>query len=268
MWQEGRRPRLGREPRAAGRERGNSGVALMEQMPFPADQATGQKVFPAAAAYIDACEAPVTISDWKASLPVLRGRQVTLRALRRTDAPSLFALLTTEEVSRFISPPPTTVERFEQFIAWTHRQQQAGQYVCFAVVPQGMDVAVGIFQVRALDAGFATAEWGFALGSPYWGQGLFADGAAAVLEFAFDVLGVHRLEARSAVENLRGNGALRKTGAVCEGTLRRSFAKDGRAHDQHLWAILADEWRAVARPVSPADAPDPGRQACSAPVVH
>ena len=61
-------------------------------------------------------------SDWRKSLPVLTGSMVTLRPLRLSDAASLLAMLSTEEVSRFISPPPTTVEGFERFIAWTHRE--------------------------------------------------------------------------------------------------------------------------------------------------
>jgi hypothetical protein len=56
-------------------------------------------------------------TDWRESLPMLAGSTVTLRELRASDAPSLFALLTTEEVSRFISPPPSTVDGFEKFIA-------------------------------------------------------------------------------------------------------------------------------------------------------
>jgi len=112
------------------------------------------------------------------------------------------------------------------------------------VVPEGMDTAVGIFQVRALDQDFGTGEWGFALGSPFWGRGHFADGAAQVLAFAFDTIGVRRLEARSSVENRRGNSALRKMGAVHEGTLRQSFLKGGQYHDQNLWTILESDWRA------------------------
>ncbi|MDE3153994.1 MAG: GNAT family N-acetyltransferase, partial [Acidobacteriota bacterium] len=54
----------------------------------------------------------------------------------------------------------------------------------------------------------------------------------------------HRLEARAAVRNGRGNGALRKLGAVQEGVLRRSFLRHGEYLDQVLWTILADEWRA------------------------
>ena len=71
---------------------------------------------------------------------------------------------------------------------------------------------------------------------------MFVDGAQLVVDFAFDVLGAHRLEARAAVTNGRGNGALRKLGAVQEGVLRRSFLRNGEYLDQALWTILADEW--------------------------
>jgi ribosomal-protein-alanine N-acetyltransferase len=158
-------------------------------------------------------------------------------------------MLSSDEVARFISPPPTTVEGFERFILWTHRERAAGRYVCFAVVPNGTDTAVGIFQVRQLDLDFDTAEWGFAIGSAYWGSGVFAAGCELVLRFAFDVVGVHRLEARAAVRNGRGNGALRKIGAVCEGVMRKSFLRNGEYLDQNLWSILIDDWQGSRAPV-------------------
>jgi RimJ/RimL family protein N-acetyltransferase len=186
----------------------------------------------------------VTSSDWRSGLPVLTGDCVTLRELQRADAASLFALLTTEEVARFISPPPSTVEGFEKFIDWAQRQRGAGNYACFAVTLKGFDTAIGIFQIRGNEtAGFETAEWGFAIGSAFWGTGVFQDGAEMVLEFAFDTLQVRRLEARAAVQNGRGNGALLKLGAVQEAVLRRSFVKNGRTYDQVLFAILKRDWR-------------------------
>ena len=194
-------------------------------------------------AVIDAARATTTETNWRQALPVLTGSMVTLRELRLSDAPSLLAMLATEEVARFISPPPTTVEGFERFIAWTHRERAAGNYVCFGVVPHGMDTAIGIFQVRQLEPGFGTAEWGFAIGSAFWGTGVFMDGAKMVIDFAFDVVGTHRLEARAAVANGRGNGALRKVGALQEGILRKSFLRNGEYLDQTLWTILDEDWR-------------------------
>jgi RimJ/RimL family protein N-acetyltransferase len=184
--------------------------------------------------------------SWRNGLPTLVGTVVTLRELRPSDAPSLFALLANEQVTRFISPPPTTIDGFERFIAWTHRQREAGQYVCFAIVPNGADRAIGVIQIRALDPAFDTAEWGFAMASEFWGTGVFMDAAERVLGFAFDTLGVHRLEARAAIRNGRGNGALRKLGAVQESVLRRSLLKNGEYVDQTLWSILAEDWREAA----------------------
>ena len=185
----------------------------------------------------------IKTTDWRESLPVLQAGAVTLRELRLSDAATLLSMLTTEEVSRFISPPPTSVDGFERFIAWTHRERAAGRYVCFGIVPDGFNQAVGIIQVRTLGNGFDIAEWGFAIGSGFWGTGVFQAAARQVLGFAFSEVGVQRLEARSAVANGRGNGALQKLGATREGVLRKSFLREGIYHDQVIWSICRDEWR-------------------------
>ena len=205
----------------------------MEKMPYREDRQD---------AVVPSSTSTIVSSEWRDGLPLLGGATVILRELRASDAPSLFALLTTDEVSRFISPPPSTVDGFEKFIAWTLRQRSAGAYACFAVTIDATDTAIGIFQLRQLEPGFGTAEWGFALGSAYWGSGVFEEGAELLLRFAFTTVGVHRLEARAAVRNGRGNGALRKIGAVQEGLLRKSFLKDGEYLDQALWTLLDEDW--------------------------
>lgn len=207
-------------------------------MPFPADDDAAVITLPAAAPLHDG-------RNWRAGLPVLTGQLVTLRELEMCDAPSLFASLTTEAVARFISPPPATVEGFEKFIAWTHRQRVEGLYICFAIVPRGSDAAVGLFRVHTLATDFRTAEWGFALASEHWGSGMFPEAAQLTLKFAFDVVGVRRLEARAALANGRGNGALQKIGAKQEAVLRAAFMRHGELFDQALWTILESEWRTM-----------------------
>ena len=209
----------------------------MEKMPFQPELTRAETM-------VTTTTTPhVTSTDWRQGLPLLTGEHIRLRELRLEDAPSLLAMVSTEEVARFISPPPTTLEGFERFIMWAIRERGAGNYACFAVVPDGMTTAIGLFQLRSLEPGFSTAEWGFAMGSAFWGTGIFMEAARMVLDFAFDVAGVHRLEARAAVANGRGNGALRKLGAVQEGVLRRSFFRGGEYHDQLMWSVLAEDWR-------------------------
>ena len=106
----------------------------MEKMPYqPERERAATIVTPSTA----------TSSNWRASLPVLAGDRFVLRELRIEDAPTLLAMLTTEEVSRFISPPPTTVEGFERFIAWTQHERAHGNYICYGVVPAGICLSKG-----------------------------------------------------------------------------------------------------------------------------
>jgi ribosomal-protein-alanine N-acetyltransferase len=201
---------------------------------------TGRSVM-TVTSHVEPAIAPST--DWKRQLPVIVGPNETLRELELSDAPALVSMISTEEVQRFVSPPPTTVEGFERLIAWAKNERQLGKGAIFGMVPEGMSSVVGLFQLRSLEPGFRTAEWGFMMSSAFWGTGLFTESARLVLDFTFTTLGVHRLEARAAVANGRGNGALRKLGAVQEGILRRAFLKNGRHLDQVLWSILEEDWR-------------------------
>ena len=185
-------------------------------------------------------DAPET--NWRTAVPVLECDGLTLREVAQDDASPILDMLATKDVSRFMSPLPPTLASFGRFVAWVHKQRAAGQCIAFVVLPPGFTRPIGMFQIRSLEPRFQTAEWGFALGSPFWGTGLFAAGARLVLDFAFTTVGVRRLEARACAENRRGNGALRKLGATPEGVLRRSFVWEGDYHDQVLWSILDSDW--------------------------
>ena len=48
------------------------------------------------------------------------------------------------------------------------------------------------------------------------------------------------------MENGRGNGALRKIGAIEQAVLRRSLLRSGEYHDQTLWTMLREDWTNAA----------------------
>ena len=118
--------------------------------------------------------------------------------------------------------------------------------MCFAVVPNGLQQPIGLFQLRALEAEFNVAEWGFAMAPSFWSTGLFEEAATLVAEFAF-AIGVKRIEARAVVENGRANRGARKDGREGEALLRKAFKHN---EPQFLWAIVADEWSAPKTPPS------------------
>jgi RimJ/RimL family protein N-acetyltransferase len=180
--------------------------------------------------------------DWRRGLPVLRNSTVLLRGLRRSDAASLLEHLGVPEVQEFLAPAPPDLKGFERFVRWTRLERTRGRHICFGVIPAGQSVPVGILQLWPVQSDFHVAEWGFALGPRYWGTGVFEASARLLLDFAFDTIGTHRMEARAAVGNVRGNGALRKMGATPEAQLRKCLRRGGEYLDHVMWTILAEEW--------------------------
>jgi RimJ/RimL family protein N-acetyltransferase len=192
--------------------------------------------------------------NWQQGLPTLANATATLRELSVADAPSLLKHLSTAAVSRYIAPPPQSVAGFRTFVRWCRTQRRRGTHLCFGIVPSGELKPVGVLQLWPVEPDFSTSEWGFAVGEAFWGTGLFQAAADLALQFAFEELGVIRLEARAVENNGRGNGALRKLGARPEGTLRRSFRSRGLVANHVMWSILADDqWNGIR-----AKAPDNG----------
>jgi ribosomal-protein-alanine N-acetyltransferase len=184
--------------------------------------------------------------DWRAGLPALGGDLVMLRELRPADAQTLYTELSSPEVKRFIWAPPPSVAAFEKFIEWTPTERIAGKYICYGVVPNGELHACGVFELRQLQPGFLRGELGFAVTHRLWSGGLFVEAAWLLLDFAFRQVRVHRVEARAAVNNERGNAALKALGARREGTLKEAFWQDDRFVDQYLWAFLDSRWATAA----------------------
>jgi RimJ/RimL family protein N-acetyltransferase len=177
--------------------------------------------------------------DWRAGLPRLSNERVLLREVRRSDAPGLYRVVRSPDVARQMWPPPSNVQAFERFIEWAMIERAAGRYVCFGIVPRGETKAVGMFELRPLQPRFFRAELGFFLSSSWWGTGLFSSAAPLLVNFATDILRVHRIEARTSVDNARGNAALHRIGAKKEGVVRAAFVRDGQYIDQNLWAFVA-----------------------------
>jgi ribosomal-protein-alanine N-acetyltransferase len=194
---------------------------------------------------------------WAGGIDTLRGDLVSVREVVDRDAPTLFEMLTDPQVAEHMSPPPPSVDAFRGFVEWARNQRASGEGTCFGIVPHGLDSAVGIVQLRAHEPSWFTVEWGFAIGAAFWGIGAFAEAANLVARFAFDHVGVHRLEARAVVKNGRGNGALQKIGARPEGALTSSFKRSDRFDEQYLWGLNADDWRQrvlVRKPFTHVDA--------------
>ena len=190
-------------------------------------------------------QTPFVTESWRAELPVLTGRLVTLREPAAQDLGPLLNLISLDDATRFGLDEKTDVTdvAVQQFIESAARERLAGRAFTYVITLTSSRAVVGLLQVRQLDPAFQAAEWECTLVPASRGSGVFLDAARLAGSFAFGTIGVHRLEARAPLYSGRANGALRKLGATQEGILRRSVRRNGEYVDQSLWALLRDDWR-------------------------
>jgi RimJ/RimL family protein N-acetyltransferase len=182
------------------------------------------------------------VSTWRAELPPLCGRTVTLREPTAADLGPLVDLLSLADATRFGVEEPITDLAVQELIERVVRERASGVSFTYAITLNATRHIVGLLQVRQLDPAFEAAEWECTIAPSSRGDGRFLDAARLAGSFAFGTIGAHRLEARVLLQNGRANGALRKLGAVQEGVLRRSVRRGADYCDQVLWSMLKEDW--------------------------
>ena len=185
--------------------------------------------------------------DWRCGLPTLVGSLVTLREMRTSDAPSLLIAMAADEVTRFISPPPVSIEGFEKFIAWTHRQRvrRSGRVVCDRVARfryRGRPLSDSIARAGGSAPRSGVSRWRPSSGAP--GSSATARGSRWRLRSTRSA--THRLEARASRRQrprqrgaaqawrvARGHPAASRSCATESITIRRcgrSWPRSGATH--------------------------------------
>ncbi len=82
---------------------------------------------------------------------------------------------------------------------------------------------------------------GYSLSRAYLEQGIMTEALSAMLDFAFDEMRLHRVEAQHEVDNPASGAVMRKAGMRYEGTLRGRLFNKGRYVDVALYAMLRED---------------------------
>ena len=100
---------------------------------------------------------------------------------------------------------------------------------------------VGGTLFRVFDLSCSTCEVGVWLSADVRGRGLVTEAVQAMIDWAMDVRGMHRVEWRCSPDNTASSAVAKRLGMRLDGVLRESFPHRGRAEDVEVWALLATE---------------------------
>ncbi len=173
----------------------------------------------------------------------LQTPRLLLRRFTMDDAQNMFDLWCNDpEVTRFLSwGPHGTIDNTKRLLkSWKQRYEDT-MFYNWCIEFEGLPIG-GIDLIMRSEKSLR-AELGYCLSNRYKGRGLVTEAACAVLTFAFEDVGLHKICAKHDVENPASGRIMQKLGMRQEGYMKLDAQRlDGTYSDMVLYGILRDEW--------------------------
>jgi ribosomal-protein-alanine N-acetyltransferase len=159
--------------------------------------------------------------------------------LRQVDADDRSEFLQLMQLSRhlhqpWISPPLTDLS-FQHYLSRTNQEDHQGLLVC----QREDDRIAGVININNMVRGsFLSASLGYYAGAPFAGKGLMREGLELVKHYAFNDLGLHRLEANIQPDNHGSIALVRQCDFHHEGMSRDFLFINGKWRDHQRWTCV------------------------------
>jgi ribosomal-protein-alanine N-acetyltransferase len=177
-------------------------------------------------------------------IPELETERLVLRAMRVKDTDDMYEYAQNAEVTQYLLwRPHQTRDYTRRYLEYLAGRYRIGAHYEWAMIHKASGRMIGTCGFASIDCPNNRAELGYVLNPAFRGQGLVVEAAARVLRFGFNVLGLHRIEARYMVENTASRRVMDKLGMRFEGVARSELLVRGSYRDIGKCAILAAEFR-------------------------
>jgi len=158
---------------------------------------------------------------------------------RKREAEFLTRVHRSQRLHRPWVKAPSTAQQFRELVERSRGERHASFFVCSRETAE----LAGVINVNEIVRGlFQSGYLGYYAFEPFAGLGYMSEGLTLVIRQAFDVLGLHRLEANVQPKNQRSIRVVSELGFRLEGLSPRYLKIGGRWRDHERWAILAEDW--------------------------
>ncbi|MFJ2954255.1 GNAT family N-acetyltransferase [Streptomyces sp. NPDC087270] len=178
---------------------------------------------------------------------VLTTKRLLLRALEPRDGDALYAACQDPEIPRWTSvPSPYSREHADHFIdvvcadGW--RDDTMYNFGVFTRDEGALVSSMGLVRLQHLAAPQRQGELGYWTAKHQRGKGYTVEAARAVCTWAFDALGVERLEWFAEAGNEASRAVALRLGFAMEGTVRSRVVHEGTRRDAWSGSLLPSDW--------------------------
>jgi ribosomal-protein-alanine N-acetyltransferase len=177
-------------------------------------------------------------------LPTLIRDQFILRPWQRDDAKSLVRHANNPRIAGNLRDGFPNPYSLKDAKAWLEMLKGNRDDIILAIEVEG-EAAGGIGLHGLKDVYRFNAEIGYWLSEAYWGRGIMTDAVGALVEYGFMQTRWLRLFASIYEHNISSMRVLEKNGFRLEAIHKKAVIKGGRLLDEHLFALLREQWEAL-----------------------
>lgn len=168
--------------------------------------------------------------------PVLETERLVLRQLTLDDAPDLFALRTNEDAMKYINKPRP--KEIAEIIALINRMNELTERIQWAITLKDQGKLFGTMGYHRVEKEHYRAEVGYMISPEYWGKGITSEALGKVLDYGFNGIGLHSIEANINPANEVSRKLLKKFNFVKEGYFKEDYYYDGIFLDSEIYSLL------------------------------
>ena len=175
--------------------------------------------------------------------PVLVTPRLYLRKIMPSDADALFRIHSDVDAMRWYGVDPITEHSQAEMLAESFANWFVARTGCRWGLERRQDGRlIGSCGFFRWNRSWRCSAVGYELARDCHGQGYMREAMVATLDYGFNALGLHRVQAESHVSNTGSIGLLTRLGFSFEGVHRDQAFWEQRFHDLNCYSLLAHEW--------------------------
>jgi len=172
--------------------------------------------------------------------PEITTERLLLRRIAMGDANEIFMLRSNEEVMKYVDRKrATSIEEAQAFITAMNESLDSNNGVMWAITFRDEpSVLLGYIGFWRLIKQNYRAEVGYMLNPKFWKKGIMKEALLRVIDFGFDEMKLHSIEANINPDNEASAKILESTGFVKEAYFKEDFFFEGTFRDTIIYSRL------------------------------
>ena len=172
--------------------------------------------------------------------PEIKTKRLLLRRMTNNDAAEILHLRSSEEVMQYIDRErAVTIKDAEVFLGRINASIDSNNGILWGItLKEDPEKLIGNIGYWRLIKENYRAEVGYMLNPAFWKKGIMKEALQEVINFGFNSMNLHSIEANINPGNAASAGLLESTGFIKEAYFKEDFFFNGAFHDTIIYSRL------------------------------